>query len=149
MAELLDARGAIGVTGAPGFKGVTLSDYLRTCALQTWKWGERDCALFVADWVRIATGRDGAAALRGQYASEAGAEGHIGPRGLADLVGDCCAMIGIYRVAQTVPGDIAVIERAGRQVCAIRVADGWVMRDRRGLMRTPHVDVVAAWRVQV
>lgn len=47
-----------------------LDDFLRERRESAFKWGENDCALFVADAVQIMTGFDIAAGLRGAYKTE-------------------------------------------------------------------------------
>ncbi len=45
-------------------------------------WGQNDCALWCADWVRAATGQDFASQWRGRYASEAELAELLASRGL-------------------------------------------------------------------
>lgn len=53
-------------------------------------WGERDCALWCAEWVRKATGNDLGTTWRGRYTTEAGAKrlmirrGYDAPEEIAD-----------------------------------------------------------------
>lgn len=47
-----------------------LHEYVELVAGERFAWGRFDCCLFAADAVRVMTGFDGAAPLRGRYSSE-------------------------------------------------------------------------------
>lgn len=127
-----------------------LRSYLATCACETFRWGERDCALFVADWVRLVTGRDPASHLRGRYRDAGGALALAGTGGLVGIVARCARDAGLQRVKDAAPGAIGVVrDPAGTVYCAIRSATGWVARTDAGLIvADPRaVRVIAAWEV--
>lgn len=110
-------------------------------------WGESDCALFVADWVALETGRDGAAELRGRYESEPDAA-RLMPRGLLDVVDQCARSIGLDRTSEPSAGDIAIIRAGDEVVCAIKAPSGaWAARLNYEMIFTSAGRVVAAWRV--
>jgi len=102
--------------------------------------------MLVAEWVRLATGVDTAWDMRGLYGSRSEAGLLLGGEALVAVVGRCAARAGLVPTSDPKPGDIAVVERAGEPVCAIRVARGYaVMAERRGLIASPHFALVAGW----
>lgn len=124
-----------------------LTAYLVRCSRHPFVWGRNDCATFIADWVREATGCDGMADLRGCYTTQDGAERLHGPLGLVGTVRRCARRVGLLRTLGAHPGDIAVV-RHGREIgCAIRTARGWALRIDRGLVVVPSARVIAAWAV--
>jgi hypothetical protein len=125
-----------------------LATYLARAARLPFRWGESDCATFVADWVREATGRDGMAALRGGYGCQDGAGRLHGPLGLTGTVRRCARLAGLVRTSQPRPGDIAVVRHDREIGCAIRTVRGWVLRVDRGLVAVPSARVIAAWTVE-
>ena len=128
-----------------------LSVYLRRCAGEAFRWGQRDCALFVADWVRSVTGIDAAWDLRGLYGSRIEAARLIGDEDLLAVVGRCAARAGLVPTVDPQAGDIAVLDAAGfldggaGQACAIRTRRGWVMRTARGLVCTDGLRTMQTW----
>lgn len=64
-----------------------LADYVASAP--AFQWGETDCALWTAEWVRRCTGADHTQAWRGKYRTKAGAatlmkrRGFTGPEGIA------------------------------------------------------------------
>lgn len=125
-----------------------LAAYLKHVVRQPFRWGVNDCATFIADWMLIVTGRDGAAALRDRYHSPPTADVLHGPLGLARTVDRCARGIGLRRTRTPRHGDVAVIEGAGEVVCAIRTDRGWLIKLDRGLMRIERARLVMAWRFE-
>jgi hypothetical protein len=125
-----------------------LADYLREAARLPFVWGRHDCAMFIADWVRLRTGRDGAAALRGRYASPEEAARMHGALGLAGTVRQCAAAAGLARTRSPQPGDIAVLRHGPVIGCSIRTPRGWALRMARAIVVVPDARVVAAWTVR-
>jgi hypothetical protein len=126
-----------------------LASYVRDAARTDFAWGERDCALFVADWVHLVTGRDGAEKLRGRYSCEVDAHVLCGAERLVGTVDRCARLAGLRPTRTPETGDIAVIEALGSAVCAIRGSERWFARLERGLLSTPRGRVVMAWRVEI
>lgn len=116
-------------------------------------WGERDCALWVGEWVRMRTGIDAGVPWRGTYGSE----------------DECLALLeregGILRVMQSAAaaaglevtwraprrGDIAVIQvgvsRGEARIAAIAVGRGrWAAMSADGL-RVIRAEPVMVWSV--
>lgn len=52
----------------------SLTTFIESHKDKPFSWGETDCCMFAADWVKELTGRDYAASFRGKYSDEAGAK---------------------------------------------------------------------------
>lgn len=127
-----------------------LARFVEARRSRPFRWGENDCALFAADWVREATGRDPAAAFRGRYATAAGAVRALKRYGAGDLIATWTALEGAPlespRLAQR--GDVVAVESgegAALSIClderiAVVTPDG-------GLGFLPLSAAVVAWRV--
>lgn len=126
-----------------------LTRFLRRAAAEPFAYGEWDCAMFLANWVRGLTGSDPAAALRGAYRGEAGWRRLVlREGGLVALVGRVARSAGLVEVeaGREEPGDIGVIRTRLGATGAIRVAGGWAVKVRRSVAIGP-ADALAAWRV--
>ena len=120
-------------------------------------WGRRDCCLFVADWVRLATGLDPAAHWRGTYADQRSARRRLADRGgFEGAVAAEMDRLGFRRTEDPLTGDVAIVKvlvcvRRGRilerEVGAIRIGRLWAVKGRHGVAggRFP---VVAAWAIE-
>lgn len=114
-------------------------------------WGERDCCLFAADWVRTCTGEDPAQGLRGTYGDEAGALGVISRHGgfyrLVTLQVGQPMMREPLRAGR---GDLAAVEGEIPDMPALGVVLGArvaVLTPSAGLVQLPVTSIVAAWRI--
>lgn len=126
-----------------------LGAFIRAMAASEFSWGEKDCALAIADWWAANHGSDPAAHLRGAYASDAACQDLLRREGgLALLVRRMARSAGAARSAGDRAGDFAVIRHAGRHVGAIRSASGrWVVKSKDGVIAIRNARVVAAWSV--
>lgn len=121
-----------------------LSGYLAGAARRPFGWATFDCLLFIADWVREATGIDPGAAYRGRYTDERSARRLIKARGgIEALLDTGLATAGVARRdGQAVRGDVGLVrvllyQRGGRNVVvptgAICVsADMWAVKPAHG-----------------
>lgn len=117
-----------------------LDDWLTRAMDLPWVWGRTDCTMWVADWCVQHFGHDPAAAFRGMYDDEAGAEGLI-IAGLAQTIRPWMAPL---RVTDTpVRGDVGVIDVRGRQVSAIWTGRRWAFRTPRALAECPMPHIIA------
>lgn len=111
---------------------------------QGFVWGERDCALTVADAVIAMTGRDLAASLRG-YRSRAGARLALRARGFDSLLGYLDAVA--PRAPRGRCGDMGLI--AGGRLGPLVLLDGrggaWG-QDVAGIVRAPFLGALV-WEV--
>lgn len=66
------------------------------------QWGEYDCGMFVARWIRELTGVDVAAAYRGTYSTEAGADA-VFLSGYSDLGSFAAAIAAAHGMTEVAP----------------------------------------------
>lgn len=114
-------------------------------------WGERDCCLFAADWVRTCTGEDPAQGLRGAYSDEAGALGVI------RRSGGFCRFVSLHlcqpmmrEPLRASRGDLAAVAGESEDMPALGVVLGSrlaVLTPRAGLVQLPVTGIIAAWRI--
>lgn len=126
-----------------------LADFLRRASAEPFVYGEWDCAMFMANWVREQTGRDPAEALRGAYSGETGWRRIVlREGGLRALVGSLARTAGLVEIdpATAMPGDVGVVRLAVGEAGGIRVEGGWAVKVRRSVAMGP-ADALAAWRV--
>jgi hypothetical protein len=127
-----------------------LPAFLRQAAAQPFAYGDWDCALTLANWVRAATGVDPAPALRGAYGSERGYRRLlVAQGGLEALVDALAAAAGLRRIApdEALSGDIGLVDVPTRGLTgAIRSTDFWAIKLARPLTFVK-VAAVAAWRL--
>lgn len=138
----------------------TLAEYLDGLTRRKWKWGETDCLMILADWVRLNHGVDPAAAYRGRYHSEDEYRALLKEGGgIVPTVNRALAQIDISRTDDPKPGDIGII-RAPTMVRRGRVHLGrlgaiyverkqWahIMNGSLAIASEKFVRPVAAWAV--
>ena len=125
-----------------------LAPFLREVARRPFVWGQADCILTGADWVRAVEGWDPAEAFRGQYDTEDEALAWL------TLSGGLVAMIQGQMKRPTVldprRGDVGVVVVRGisgrSEVTAICTGARWAAKSPGGLW-IGRAECVAAWRV--
>lgn len=126
-----------------------LARFLREAATQPFIYGEWDCSMFLANWVRARIGRDPAWALRNAYSDETGWRAIIDRQGgLVGTIGRLAAESGLRRLHgnELRPGALGVVRLTRRgQAGAIRTSTGrWAMKlDDSIAVGSP--PVIAAW----
>lgn len=129
-----------------------LEKHLRLWATTEFEWGRSDCAIVLADYVLDVTGRDGAGHLRGRYSTKGGCNRVSGfiRRGLASVVGECAAKVGLPLCEAPQRGDIGVLQFTERAFAGgICLGDGrWAVKSPDGLLTPTNPNVVAAWAVR-
>lgn len=127
-----------------------LAPFIREAAAAPFAFGDWDCSMFLANWIRAVTGFDPAAELRGRYRTRLGwlrlvtREG-----GLEALVGRLVVAAGMTPIAigEACLGDVALAElppvERGR-VGAILAGDRWIMKLAGGLT-AGRPRIVRAW----
>ncbi|MCB2130815.1 MAG: hypothetical protein KDE03_17550 [Rhodobacteraceae bacterium] len=120
-------------------------------------WGETDCMMVLADWIKAVRGQDPAADIRGTYDNRGGCQRETGfLRDPVAAVEKCLATIGgLERVCEPLPGDIALIvltEPDGRvSPCgALWLGSAWGCKGPHGattLHPAAVIEVLAIWRV--
>lgn len=123
-----------------------LTEFLREAAAVPFKYGEWDCAMFLANWVRAKTGVDPATDLRGRYRSKFGWMRIVRQEGELDaLVGRLALAAGMRPTEEPGPGAVAVIKTADIGLAgAIKVNRGFAVKLTGGLAVGP-AQPVAAW----
>lgn len=123
-----------------------LQSYLRHAAEKPFLWGECDCCLFAADWIKWQFDVDIAADLRGDYCSEAGAQTVLRKEGgFLCLAQARLTKAGFKRVQTPARGDIGLVETAYGDVAAIMTEKGWACKTMRGIV-VARFGMIAAWR---
>jgi hypothetical protein len=108
-------------------------------------WGENDCVLWCADWVKTVTGIDPAQDWRGKYTSEDDARSilnAIGCLNWSDLAGTCLSEIPVSRAQR---GDILLHPING----CLGICDGAhaYFLTQRGVTRIGFTQCPKAWKV--
>ena len=129
----------------------------RACAAEV-RWGVDDCALWVADIVRAATGHDPAASFRGRYSDRDGANAALGPLGLGMAIRTAARARGWKAIAPEhgQVGDVGltalpalidgmVERRLTTFIC--RTPGLWIARGARGYAAVPSSAIRFAWAV--
>lgn len=125
--------------------------FLQACAARTFRLGEFDCGLLLADWCRRLLGTDPAAALRGRYTSTEEALALTGDRKLSRLFHRQFRAIGLRLTNEPQLGDLAMIHiEDGGERGAIVTTRGFVtVAQGAGICRVPQgVRRICAWSVR-
>lgn len=115
-------------------------------------WGENDCCLFTANWMRAVTGIDGGAPWRGRYGSENECLAILERQGgVAGVMARGAGLVGLPATANPVRGDVGVIKvravRGEPRVGAICTGRRWAVMSALGV-RSLRGEVEAAWSAQ-
>lgn len=112
-------------------------------------WGQSDCILTGADWVREAEGFDPAAAFRGSYETEEQAGAILARAG--GLIGIISGQLKRPITPMPRAGDVGVVVVRGltgrTEVTAICTGQRWAAKAPRGVW-VGAAEVVAAWRIE-
>lgn len=123
-----------------------LSAFLRQAARRPFIWGEADCILTGADWVREVEGWDPAEGFRRAYRTREEALSLL-PDGLASMIGGRLVR---DRIEAPGAGDVGVVVVRGIdgpvEVTAICTGSRWAAKSPGGLW-IGRAECVAAWRV--
>lgn len=112
-----------------------LTAFLRRAAAQPFEFGEWDCAMTLANWVREQTGEDPAETLRGSYESDEGWQMIVRREGgLIPLVEALAFGAGMKRVIVPKEGDIGIIHLPTvGEAGGIKIARGWAVKLASGM----------------
>jgi hypothetical protein len=127
-----------------------LRDFLRESYALPFVWGERDCALWVADWIRRRRGVDLGAPFRGTYSSAAGCEYLLAREGgLLALASRLCAGAGLAAIDQddAENGDMACVAGPLGPTLGLMVFRRVAMLARDGLVVSRAYRIMGAWKV--
>lgn len=126
---------------------MALHAFLAQASEQPFIWGERDCALWVADWIATVRGTDPAQAIRGRYRTAAGCARFLAREGgLPALASRLLAAIGLSDTASPQAGDVGLVETTLGPVMMICTGPVWAWKAPRGLLFTPAFPV-KVWSV--
>jgi len=125
-----------------------LTEYMVAQA-RKFKWGEFDCALWVADAVKIMTDVDFASEFRGKYKTENGAIRRLGKKGLSGVV---TAKLGSpISITYAQRGDVVLLKHNGMgefpEALGMCFGAVSVFVGPDGLLEVATGDCDLAWRV--
>ena len=111
----------------------------------TFCWGENDCALWSADWVMTATGKDFASDWRGKYQTEAGLQEMMFERGYAAPSDIANEALNPAPLSFTQRGDIVLHPQGCLGIC-----DGIIsyFLMEKGILRLHTASCIKAWKVE-
>lgn len=129
-----------------------LKAFLEAAEARPFVWGQWDCSLFPAAWIRELTGIDPARRWRGLYDTQEGALGFIEQgRGLARVFQAAAAEAGLRRALQPVLGAVGVIRSDDPQIRlmgAVCVQPGfWATVAPQGGIVAARTKAVVAWEI--
>lgn len=112
------------------------------------EWGVHDCALFAADCVRVMTGADPMADIRGTYTTRIGAARAIKKLGVDTLAEAVTLQLPSIVPSMAQRGDVVLCNGSDGEFLAIVQGITAVGPSRRGLIHVPVSQALAAWRVE-
>lgn len=127
-----------------------LSVYLQRESIRPLVWGENDCCLFLANFIKELTGRDLAASFRGQYDDEEGALAFCNEvGGAAILISRGLRQGGFESVEVPSEGDFGCVDYADEIVGAIYFQDKWFLKSDDGIciVAPDGLRVLKVWNV--
>jgi hypothetical protein len=108
-------------------------------------WGERDCTLWVADWIKAERGFDPAAARRGSYATASECWRLLRRAGgLASVVTVALAQASLAETDAPDVGDVGLVETAVGPMMAICTGAAWALKSIDGIAILP-IAPVRVW----
>jgi hypothetical protein len=126
-----------------------LVDFIEERRDRPFSWGSNDCCLFASDWIRLCTGIDPAADLRGRYHSALSAarvmRSHGGVAGIVESIG---GRLGLEPVthARAQRGDLVMQDNGLGNCLGIVLGPIAAFVADRGLLFSPFV-ASPCWRV--
>lgn len=125
-----------------------LDDYIDACRHRPFVWGEHDCGLFAANWIRMATGYDAGAQWRGRYTTERGAWRVLMNDGLRTMEDVGMAAMGDpMDPAFAGRGDAASVLSDGLVCLGIHIGHRIACAGADGLVFLPVSAIRYAWKV--
>jgi hypothetical protein len=129
-------------------------EYCGELARRPYRWGELDCALSLAEWLKRLRGIDPAARWRGTYRSPAEALALVKARGgFVRFLAELAQGAGLAETSAIESGDLGVVELGAHRrlvmhlpgAGAIRIGDRWMVKTQCGVM-VERFDHLKAWR---
>ena len=124
-----------------------LTAHLAAGASLPFVWGERDCCLWVNDWIKAERGCDPGGELRGTYAS-AGECARLLNRhgGFLALIPTAMERAGLLATDAPRPGDVGIVPTGKDWMMAICLGERWALKAKDGLAVIPS-SLFLAWSV--
>lgn len=125
-----------------------LTAFLKAASGQPFSWGQRDCLLWLSDWVKECRGIDPAAHLRGSYRDEDEAEKVIASHGGREaLIDGLLAPLGIHAAHTPQAGDIALVDLPSGVTGGIVTGKfiAFIGHDR---LRFARASIIKAWSLE-
>lgn len=112
-------------------------------------WGQRDCCLWVCDWIAQVRGVDPAASLRGTYSSKEECDALLAAHGgLGPLADDLAASAGLAVTADPSPGDVAMVEtKIGPALMLVTALGVFAWKSREGVLFDVQSTATKVWAV--
>lgn len=113
-------------------------------------WGQSDCALLAADWLKSYNGVDYAAPFRGRYKTYLGSKRAMSKLGFQSLYEVVFAQLGepLSSPLLAQRGDIVIVETDIGEAVGIADGHGVMAQDSEGIEHVPLSQVKTAWRVK-
>lgn len=115
------------------------------------EWGQSDCVMEIATWLKLACGLDVAGPWRGKYKNEAEASAILDPLGgLEAAMRAEATRVGLEETLDPQFGDVALVTVPGQDkpLGAILMPSGrWRMKTMTRIVVTRDVIVIVAWKL--
>ena len=127
-----------------------LAEFLRRSAGEPFVWGERDCCLWAAEWIKQLTGRDVASEWRGCYRSRIGCHRLLKREGgLLTLISAIAEQNGFAPTELPQPGDVVLVMFDHAEMLGVKTARGVALKcEPHGIM-VCDLKPLNAWRITV
>jgi Domain of unknown function (DUF6950) len=135
-------------------KRLALPAYIEELSKAPWIWGECDCTMAVAAWIKLIIGIDPLSTYRGRYhsPSEAKRTARLAG-GFLPAIGELLKAAGLVSTKDFEIGDVAAVNPGASNllpvvgsVLAIRCGNLWLCKAPRGVIARDF-PVIAGWRL--
>lgn len=127
---------------------VAPGDYAADVASLGFQWGQRDCLLWLADWARLHTGRDGGSRWRGRYKTALGCTRVLNrDGGMLACIREGAEVAGMVETTSPGVGAVGLIKSPSLtcgEIGGIFTGTRWLVLSHRGVLSV-RGDAVAAW----
>jgi hypothetical protein len=118
---------------------VSVQGFVDEIAAAGWKYGERDCLLWLGEWARRNTGIDGGAPWRGRYKTALGCARVLKRSGgMRACIERGAALAGMIETIEPKPGAVGLVEvmtaRGAEPVGAIFTGRRWAVLTAGGVL---------------
>ena len=124
-----------------------LNEHIKLADTEEFKWGQFDCCLFAADFVKEITGTDYAKPFRGKYKTVKGAYSALKKYGRGKLVDTVSGILPTIPVPLAGRGDVVCTDLGGNDALGICVGEYSIFLTPEGGGKIKTLDCKMAWRV--